>query len=334
LNRELTLRLILLTLLISAIFLAACRRQEASGSQTVLSTLPPTPRSTPLPAVPTAIPIGAEGNPLRMVIRPDGSMSSARIAIADFEAAVLQQSGIAVQVELVERYAEAVAALCGSSSGQMSVAWLDGASYFAANAQNCGIPVLQVERGLRQNARTGEAASIIVNADANISTISALRDRSFCRLSYDDFYTWLAPVLILKASGLDSVTDINAILDYEDLPSMIQAVASRDCDAAGIPAGALDLYADDLGDAVDEIEVLTTSVDFPYAILTMPADLPLGTRIALTEALVAIAGDRETAVKMRDLLGQNAILPVTSDDFTDLEEFMTNTNLDFSQLGS
>src|SRR5215813_4381078 len=87
LNRQSSHRLVLLLTLVTALLLAACRRQGTQAGPTAAPTLTPTPRSTPLPAVATAIPAGAEGNPLQMVIRPDGSMSQARSAMADFEAA-------------------------------------------------------------------------------------------------------------------------------------------------------------------------------------------------------------------------------------------------------
>jgi hypothetical protein len=66
----------------------------------------------------------------------------------------------------------------------------------------------------------------------------------------------------------------------------------------------------------------------------IPSDVQLGTRIALNNALVALSEDSTTAVKMRALLGQNAILPVTTDDFKDLSDFIGSTRLDFSQLGN
>jgi ABC-type phosphate/phosphonate transport system substrate-binding protein len=320
---------------ISLLLLPACRRQAAEGGVTAVPTLTPTPRSTPLPAIATAIPPGAVENPLQMVVRPDGSMSAARAAIDAVETAILEIAGVAVDIELVERYGEALAALCQSSEGRVSVVWLNGASYVAARAENCGVPVLQVERGTRRDARTGEGAAIIVNGDENISTLSALRDRSFCRLAYDDFYTWLAPSLILRASGLNLSTTAGEITDYDDLPSLIQAVADGDCDAAGIPANALETYADDLGDAVEQVDVLTTTtVEFPYAVLVLPPEVPLGTRIALNDALVEMAADNTYAPKLRDLLGQNALLPAAVDDFAELETFMSSTGLDFAQLGN
>jgi ABC-type phosphate/phosphonate transport system substrate-binding protein len=322
-------------LVIVLILLPACRRQVAQVGPTAAPTLTATPRSTPLPAIATVIPAGAEGNPLQMVIRPDGSMSAARSAIADFEAAILEQSGLTVKVELVERYAEALAALCDSSSGQVSVVWLNGVSYIAARAENCGTPVLQVERGTRRDAKTGEAATIIVNADANISTISALRGKAFCRIAYDDFYTWLAPSLILKANGLNPLSDVSSVADYEDIPALVEAVAEGDCDAAGIPSDALDVYADAIGDISETVDTLTTTdIAFPFAVLMIPPDVQLGTRLTLNEVLVNLAENSTTAVKMRALLGQNAIIPISADDFTDLVDFVETTRLDFSQLGN
>jgi phosphonate transport system substrate-binding protein len=336
LNTHTTHRWILLSILSLTLFLLpACRRQAAQLGPTAAPTLTATPRSTPLPAVATAVPAGAEGNPLQMVIRPDGSLSAARSAIADFEAAILEQSGLTVQVELVERYAEALAALCDSSGAQASVAWLNGASYVAAHAQSCGVPVLQVERGTRRKAKTGEAASLIVNAEADINTLSALRGKSFCRISADDFYSWFAPSLILKANGMNPLTDMTPAGDYEDIPTLVGAVASGDCEAAGIPADALEQYADQLGDLSEDIDVLvTTDTIFPYAVLMIPPDLQLGTRLSLNDALIALSEDSTTAVKMRALLGQNAVLPVGADDFDGLSDFIDSTQLDFAQLGN
>ncbi|MEO8607384.1 MAG: PhnD/SsuA/transferrin family substrate-binding protein [Chloroflexota bacterium] len=334
-NSQHTYRLVLLSILAVVLLLSACRHQTTQSGPVIAMTLTSTPRSTPLPVVATAVPAGAAENPLQMVIRPEGSMSAARSAIADFEAAVLEKSGLTIKVELVERYAEALGALCDSSGGQVTVAWLNGASYAAANAQNCGSPILQVERGTRSDAKTGEAASIIVNKAAKISTLSALKGKDFCRINYDDFYTWFAPSLILKANGLNPLTDVGAVSDQTDIPAVIKAVAAGDCDAAGIPANALDDFADKLGDAADKVTVLTTTdTAFPYAILMIPSDVQLGTRIALNDALVALSEDSTTAVKMRALLGQNAIVPVTSDDFKDLSDFIVSTRLDFSQLGN
>lgn len=323
----------LLMILCLALLASACRRQSADSQPTVLPTLTVTPRSTPLPALPTVVPVGQEGNPLRMVVHPLGDISDARQAAPDFEAAVLDQSGLVINVQVADRDAEVLAALCDSSSGQVTVAWLNGLTYAAAQAQNCGTAVLQVERGSRQSARTGDAASIIVNKDAAVTSFSALREKTFCRIGYDDLYSWLIPSLMMRSNGVDPLA-INTVNDYEDIPTLVQAVADGDCDAAGIPADGLETFADDIGAAAENIDTLATSINFAFAILVVPAEVPLGTRLALDDTLVALAESSSSAIKMRALLGQNALLPVTPEDFADLNTFIASTGLDFAQLGN
>jgi ABC-type phosphate/phosphonate transport system substrate-binding protein len=103
-----------------------------------------------------------------MVIRPAGSLAAGRNVAARFQTAIENESGMVVEVILVERYAEALAALCSSAGGQAAVAWLDGLTYMAATAQNCGLPALQVEHGTGRNATTGAAAQIVANSELGI----------------------------------------------------------------------------------------------------------------------------------------------------------------------
>ncbi|NWG17877.1 MAG: PhnD/SsuA/transferrin family substrate-binding protein [Chloroflexi bacterium] len=323
-----------LTLVIVCLLaLAACREEAPQNLPVASAPLTPTPLSTPLPAVPTLIPAGAEGNPIRLVVRPRGPAADARNATADVEASILEQSGLSVQVEIVERYAEALAALCDSAGGQVSAAWLDAPTYMAARAQNCGIPVLQIEQGTRQDARSGEAGLIIVAQDSSIRDVRGLDGRTFCRLGYDDFYSWLAPSLVMRANGLDPVSAPEAVVDYADVPELIEAVAGGDCDAAGIAESALEEYAGALGDVVDSITALATTTSFPYGVLVMPDEIPLGVRLSLTETLQAMSEDNVEAVKLRALLAQSALVSATADDFTEMVDFMDSTGLDFALLG-
>jgi ABC-type phosphate/phosphonate transport system substrate-binding protein len=327
-------RILMLALWAAVFFLAAgCRRLGAEFQATLQPTLTVTPRSTPLPALPTAAPLGQADNPLQMIIRPDGGSSAAQGAAADFEDAVKNESGLIIQVKLVERYAEALAALCDSSGGTIAAAWLDGLSYTAALAQNCGQPLMQVKRGSGNSARNGEAVSIIIKKGASIGSVSALKNKTFCRIGYDDTYTWLLPSLILEANSVAPLS-LKAVNDYADVPKLVQAVADGDCDAAGISADALKQFASDIGDAADQVKTLETSIQFPYAILVVPAEVPLGTRLALTSTLTKLAQNSATAVKMRALLGQNALAPANTDDFTELADFMASTGLNFAQLGN
>jgi ABC-type phosphate/phosphonate transport system substrate-binding protein len=310
------------------VLLAACRRQQATPQIVIREAGTPTPISTPLPPMPTAIPVGTEDNPLYMVIRAF-EPALARNSVARFQSAIEAESGLVIEVQLAERTAEALAALCNSSSGQLSVAWLDGLGYMAATEQNCGLPALQVERGRGRDANTGQAGQLIATHDLGISAVSQLSGDDFCRLGNGDFYSWLVPSLLFEANDVDPLQDLESVTDYEDSSDLLQAVADGDCDATGIPEGAMD----DADTVRDEIDIVETTATFPYAILMYPIEVPLGIRLTLTDALVTLAQDPDDAETMQALLGQDRLERVNADDFIEFRNFMDSTGLDFAQLG-
>lgn len=316
------------------LLLAACRQQTTQTELELALRSTATPRSTPLPAVPTPIPPGDEGNPIRMVVRPLGPAADARSAASDFAAAVQERSGVVIEVQLVERYAEGLAALCASPGGQMSVAWLNAPTYVAARAQNCGVPALQVEKELESGSQTGEPGSIIATRGIGIRNAAGLSRRKLCRISNDDFYSWFVPSLLMRADGIDPLNAPTSVTDYQDIPSLVQAVANRDCDAAGIPANALEAYAGAIGSDADDVTVVTTTVAFPYSVLMIPVEVPLGKRVALVDALTDMASDSADAVIMRSLLTQDALIAASVEDFGELTDFMNGTGLDFARLGN
>jgi ABC-type phosphate/phosphonate transport system substrate-binding protein len=316
-----------LCLVIAALALASCRRGAAGSA---ISTPTATPYSTPLPAIPTVPPVGSQDNTLHISLHPTGTASAARNAASALQDAFLQ-AGLYVTVDTVGQDSEALAALCASSGGQVSVAFLDGITYAAATAQSCGLPVLQVQKGTGRTAHSGEVVEIIVNKDANISTVSELSNKKFCRIAADDFYTWLVPTLIMKAGQVDPLTAPKSVTDYSDLDALVAAVVSGDCDAAGIAK--TDYDAISTSDTQDKVDVLTESTPIPYNILLIPLEVPLGVRLQLTDALANMAEDTQQARTLKTLLGQDALVRVGTTDFGDLDTFLTSTGLDFAQLG-
>ncbi|NWF70406.1 MAG: PhnD/SsuA/transferrin family substrate-binding protein [Chloroflexi bacterium] len=311
--------------LLLALLLAGCRREEAAPAALATATITPTPFSTALPPLPTEIAPGSqEDRPLQMLVYARDNRAT-RDAVEGLQAALLER-GLFVEIIAVQRYAEALAALCASGAGQVSVAWLDGISYAAARAQNCGTPALQVER----DSETGRALEIIVTRDLGITTIASLRQRSFCRISYDDYDTWLAPTLLLRANDLNPLTAFESISDYEDVEALLRAVAGGNCDAAAIPVGTLD--DPDYATLAEDVRVVATSAPFPYNVLLLPSAVPLGVRLQLVDALEAVADDETLAGTLRVLVGQDALVTVT--ELTEFDTFLDSTGLDFAQLGS
>ncbi|MEP7292708.1 MAG: PhnD/SsuA/transferrin family substrate-binding protein [Chloroflexota bacterium] len=317
-----------------ALALSSCRR-FGGGEPTARPTLTPTPRSTALPPVPTAIPVGSLDNPLLMkIVQPQTTRPRQAITSAseNLQAALLEETGLTVLVEVVESDAEALAALCDSPKGDVTVAWLSGLAYAAAFAQECGTAALQVQRGARSSAATGDEARIIVNRAVDVSSVGDLSEHSFCRLNLtlSDIYSWLIPSLMLDTAGV-SATDLDAVNDYDDAETLIAAVASGDCDAAGISASQYEELAN--AEARASIRTLQESVTIPFAVLLYPVELPLGQQAQLTSALVAI-GNGSRSGTLSPLLDQDELSAVTDDDLSALRQFINRAGINLAQAGS
>ncbi len=317
-------------LLCLALLLTSCKRLRGAAP-TARPTLTPTPRSTPLPPLPTQIPLGSADNPLHMeIVAPQGSPRASSSAVGDLEQALLDEMQMTVSIDLVANDAEALSALCGSPDGTISVAWLSGLGYAAAYAQDCGMAALQVQRGERSSGSTGDESVIVVNSRLDISAIGDLQGHSFCRLGYSDLYSWLVPSLMMGAGGVQSADALKSVQDYEDSAALVDAVASGDCDAAGIAASQ---YDDLVGaDVRSKVRKLQQSATIPYMVLVVPSELPLGQQEQLSDALVAI-GNGTRADTLKPLLNQDQLVAVTDNDLGSLRAFVNRAGIDLAQAG-
>jgi phosphonate transport system substrate-binding protein len=189
---------------------------------------------------------------------------------------------------------------------------------------------MQVERGGRQ-AQTGDAVQIVSGSGVGISQIGSLPGRTFCRLGLDDYYSWLVPSLVMRANGIDPGSDLEAVLDFDTQREMIAAVVEGECDAAAISEAE---YDDLSGTIRDELSLIETTPPFPYAVLVYPLSLPLGERIRLDNALLALDINADGSDAMRPFLGQDGLTRVDDTTFEDFRDFLQDTGYDFAQLGS
>ena len=119
--------------------------------------------------------------------------------------------------------------------------------------------------------------------------------------------------------------------DYDDYETLLAAVASGECAAAGLT----ETRFEQLPDAVrDDIRVAGRSPALPYALLFYPINLPLGERLRLTDALLALAFDPERAELLEPLFAQSGVARVVPDILEQASAFLSRTGLDFAQLGN
>lgn len=321
-------RLILLALLLLGV--AACRPQAAAVQPTAVITLTPLPRSTPLPSLPTAVPVGQGDNPIRLIIHPVGEVAGD--TIADLEAIIETRTELTVKIEQVDNDAAALAALCAATPEQPALAWLSGMAFVAANANRCGQPQLIVSRGTGSNAATGQAVTVI--ARRGIDSLSGIDGRIFCRINSTDLVSWLVPSLMMEAAGLSPIVDPQTIKDYETPEDLVKAVSTSACDMGAILDSEVADLVTDVESVASRVTTVSTSAEIPFSILTASSDIPLSSLTALSDEMVRLSRDRQLRTQLKELLGQDALQKVTLEDLQPFLEFVNSSGQDFTQLGN
>ncbi len=304
--------------------LSGCRRGGAGGP-TSQPTATYTPRSTPLPAL-TETPVpGSADSPIRMLlVEPEGVRAAALgSAIDALQTTFNEQLGLVVEAELADSSAEIIRQICDAASGVPVMAWLDGLAYAAANALNCGYPLLQLERD--SDEPTGETIQIIVNADSGINSMRHLADSTFCRISYDDRMTWLLPSLLMHANGVDPTTDLDSVTDFETMDALLEAVDQGDCQAAGLSAA---YFSNVQRGRRLNIEVLADTMIVPYGILVASAQVSLGIRENIQTSLPQL----DAGTWLETLLTADAMNEIEAESLEDWIATLGRTGIDFAAL--
>lgn len=345
-NRKCNLRTIYLIWI--CIIFVGC---NTSGNEP--TPLPPTATPAPLTDVrlaSTDVPAGLPGNPLQMVIQPisaslyvepevtqepDGvevllPVSSTQAEL-ELEKAILNVSSVTVDVVPVASASEALEALCDETE-TISAVWIDGVSLSVALAQNCGEPIFVVEKQIGDELQIGESGVIILNRAIGNLQLSVLNSRTFCRLGVDDFYSWLLPLMIFRANNINPA-NFEAIVDYEDVQELVEAVASGDCAGAGVSGMVYNSIVDEDEPLSDDVSVAFGSPPIPFAVLMYPVEMQLGIRVSLTEGMQVLVENEEDNQILQAFLGQDNLRVYDTEDFEEYNAFLEEVGLDFTILG-
>jgi phosphonate transport system substrate-binding protein len=286
----------------------------------------PTPRSTALPTVATQEAIGSEGRPYQVVIVPPASSAATGTSLQNFLKA---RTGKVFKVEIVNSYGDVLKALC---SDVPTFGWVDGPALLAANAQGCSTLAIKVRLGSDNEAATGMRAELVVRSVTRITAVAALKDKDFCRVSSQDLISWLLPVAMMRAGGVDPFTNLHSVKEYPDTTGMLQALADGVCVAAGIPAGTLGQYSvTDRNGPVDITKVInpigTPSPEMPYGGLMVSSIVPADFAATVTRLFLDNPG------QLKNLVIADGLVKATSSDFSEIERFFQTNGLDLKALG-
>lgn len=334
----------ILLLMVLAFSVGACGGGGDLSTPTITPrpTLTATRLSTPLPYLPTPIPAGFPENPLQIVLVP-ANLEAAQANETAFEAELLAQTGVTVDIVLATRTAEVVTALCRSGSERVSLAWVDVLGYASAIAQGCGEATLKtVEQS---------AGVVLIARRLETSSLAQLASRTFCRLGYDDFYSWVLPTLILQSEGV-APEQLGQVRDFDTVEALLQAVTDTACDAIGLPEQDYDRLLSEGNPLINDLRLATRSVELPHGVLVVPPLVPLGNREALLQGLrllsqsveptgeataevtpEATAETAEQSGLFTVFFGDSAWQDVSATTFDSLDRFFESTGINFATLG-
>jgi ABC-type phosphate/phosphonate transport system substrate-binding protein len=361
-NRQASSKLtVLFGLLLLALVVSACQSGNNVQPTHVPTPIPPTPtiRSTALPEVSPAPALG-EGDARQIAIEialfGENPGTNARRAANQLEQALQEEVGLEVKVDFVGEET-ALADLC---SGAPRAAWVSPFSFVRAETECDAVPVFAITRG-RPQATVGRTAEIIARAD--ITRLSQLQDRVFCR-SYDqDYFTsWVFPSLYMAGQGVDPLTDLSGIKDYPDNLAMGRALYVGDCAAAALPPDEFEDFLIDLSAllSTDEQPVTTSELSdvlhivqpaadttaksgvvrwqyatgvIPYEVLAFPPDsaLPEALQQKITATVSGFLGESATSnQRLSDLLNATGIIPVDANSFQNFSPVVINAKWDMA----
>lgn len=311
----------LLAIVLTAAWALAGCGEQVPPTITPRPTLTPTPFSTQLPFVPTGIPLGFEQNPLPIALVALDRETAEADAEA-LQAEIAQRGDVAITWQFVARTADALALLCSGEGG----AWVDALGYARAMAQGCGAPALAVpsEAGVVLIARTIESNALADGVQG-----------VFCRLGFEDWYTWVLPSLVLRSERVP-LGDIREVRTFASRDEWLKAVRDGTCDMTGMEASTYQTFVD-VGDTVAErMRLNTRTAPTLSRVLFLPITLPLAKRDALIQALLDSArtpsnSDAEASIA-RAFWG-DGVRRYDARDWADFDTFLRVTGIDFAALG-
>jgi ABC-type phosphate/phosphonate transport system substrate-binding protein len=342
----------LVLLFLTMSILAACGSFEEPPTRRP-PTITPTPLSTELPVVETAIPVGfSVDNPIQLVIVP-ADPDAAEAGLDEFESILQSLTNVSINVVLADSQLEAYAAVCASSSGTVSAAWLDGMTFAANDLAGCGIGALQADTP----DGTGETGVLLVNIEYEEDGIEATVDETLCRIAANDLFSWVLPVLFYGNEGF-TVADIDDINELEDNDALIEALASGQCAAVGMSETTWEAYldADEEGTLEENVVIAATSPEIPYHVFSFSVSLSLDAITDIQSALLQmdiLAGRSDVEVDpesteeapeqtgdlpevdadlMAAFFGDGSLMAVDTSDFEELFAFFEACGIDFAEL--
>lgn len=222
---------------------------------------------------------GTAGNPYRVMLVPaDGGTEDG--TKADFKPvfdAATQSTGIHFDIKVGQTYATVIEAIC---SDVVEIAWFGAASYLPAQQRGCAeLLAVDVNHGT-----STYFSGIYARKDMGIATVADLKGHSMAFGDANSTSSFVYPVAMIVAAGLDPVNDLTAIRMTGSHANSLKALAEGQVDAAAASFDSFEKAINQGTINADDFIVVGKSDPIPNPPLAMSTKLPAEVKGALRAA--------------------------------------------------
>lgn len=222
---------------------------------------------------------GSVANPYRVMLVPaDGGTEDG--TKADFKPvfdAVTQSTGIHFDIKVGQTYATVIEAIC---SDVVEIAWFGAASYLPAKERGCAeLLAVDVNHG-----KSTYFSGIYARKDSGIAAVADLRGRSMAFGDANSTSSFVYPVAMIVAAGLDPVNDLTAIRMTGSHANSLKALAEGQVEAAAASFDSFEKAINQGTISADDFVVVGKSDPIPNPPLAMSSKLPQAVKDALRAA--------------------------------------------------
>ncbi|SSC65142.1 phosphate/phosphite/phosphonate ABC transporter substrate-binding protein [Ciceribacter selenitireducens] len=222
---------------------------------------------------------GTAGNPYRVMLVPaDGGTEDG--TKADFKPvfdAVTQTTGIHFDIKVGQTYATVIEAIC---SDVVEIAWFGAASYLPAQQRGCAeLLAVDVNHGT-----STYYSGIYARKDSGIAAVTDLKGRSMAFGDANSTSSFVYPVAMIVAAGLDPATDLTAIRMTGSHANSLKALAEGQVDAAAASFDSFEKAINQGTISAEDFVVVGKSDPIPNPPLAMSTKLPQEVKDALRGA--------------------------------------------------
>ena len=222
---------------------------------------------------------GTAGYPYRVMLVPaDGGTEDG--TRADFQPvfdAVTQTTGIHFDIKVGQTYATVIEAIC---SDVVEIAWFGAASYLPAQQRGCAeLLAVDVNKG-----NSTYFSGIYARKDSGIATVADLQGRSMAFGDANSTSSFVYPVAMIVAAGLDPATDLSVIRMTGSHANSLKALAEGLVDAAAASFDSFEKAINQGTIDAAEFVVVGKSDPIPNPPLAMSTGLPAEMKTQLRDA--------------------------------------------------